>query len=84
MFILALLRVPKWKPPKCPPTGQSTNKLVRPCHETLLSTLSPLRVNLQAANFKNCECASGSSKEPEPVPSASDVSNTAARPPSLS
>ena len=39
-----------------------------------------LHVNLQAANFQRCECASDSSKEPEPVPSMSDVSETAAGP----
>ena len=42
--------------------------------------VSPLRVNLQAVNFQRCECASGSSKEPDPGPSASGVSETAACP----
>ena len=42
--------------------------------------VSPLRANLQAVNFQICECASGSSKEPDPGPSASGVSETAACP----
>ena len=39
-------------------------------------------MNSQVANYQKCESASGSSKELEPVPSASDVSETAACPPS--
>ena len=32
-------------------------------------TVSPLHTNLQVANFQRCKRVSGSSKEPEPVPS---------------
>ena len=39
-------------------------------------------MNLQVANFQRCEHASCSSKEPEPVSSASGVSEIAACPPS--
>ena len=39
-------------------------------------------MHLQAANFQRCECVSGSSEEPEPVPPTSGVSETAACPPS--
>ena len=43
-------------------------------------TVSPLHANLQVANFQRCKCASGSSREPDPVPPTSGVSETAARP----
>ena len=43
---------------------------------------SHLHMNLQTADFERCECASGSSKEPEPMPSASGVSEPLAYPPS--
>ena len=35
-------------------------------------------MNLQLANFQRCKCVSGSSKELEPVPSPSDMSEIAA------
>ena len=38
-----------------------------------INTVSPLHTNLQVANFQRCECASGSSKEPEPVPGMSEI-----------
>ena len=47
----------------------------------IFSTVSPLHTNLQFVNFQRCERASGSSKEPEPVPSASGLSEIAACPP---
>ena len=40
----------------------------------------PLHTNLQAVNFQRWKCASGSSKKPEPVPSASGMSEIAACP----
>ena len=43
-------------------------------------TVSSLHTNLQEANFQRCKHASGSSKEPEPVPSMSGLSSAAARP----
>ena len=43
---------------------------------------SHLHTNLQTANFERYECASSSSKEPEPMPSASGVSELLACPPS--
>ena len=43
--------------------------------------VSPLCTNLQVTKLR-CECASGSSKEPEPVPSASGMTDIAACPPS--
>ena len=46
------------------------------------SMVSPLHTNLQVANFQRCERASGSIKEPEPVPATSGVSEIAACPPS--
>ena len=61
------------------------------------STVSPLHTNLQVENFQRCEHATTqtsvdrffkradrteSSKEPEPVPSTSGVSEIAAHPPS--
>lgn len=49
---------------------------------TLIITASPLYTKLQVVNFQRYECASDSSKEPKPVPSTSDVSDIAARPPS--
>ena len=39
-------------------------------------------MNFHVANVQRCECATGSSKEPEPVPSMSDVSEISACPPS--
>jgi len=39
-------------------------------------------MNLHVANVQRCECATGSNKEPELVPSMSDVSEIAACPPS--
>ena len=36
----------------------------------------------EVANFQRSNCAPGSSKEPDPVPPTSAVSETAARPPS--
>ena len=50
--------------------------------KSYMHTVSPLHTNLQAANFQRCERASGSSKEPQPVPSTSGVSEIAACPPS--
>ena len=41
----------------------------------------PLHTNRQGANLQRWERASGSSEEPEPVPSTSGVSEIAARPP---
>ena len=46
------------------------------------NAVSPLHMNFQVANFQRCEHASGSTKEPEPVPSMSGMSETAAYPPS--
>ena len=48
--------------------------------ETFLNRVSTLHMNLQVVNFQRCKCASGSSKEPEPVPSMSGVSEIAACP----
>ena len=41
------------------------------------STGSPQHANLQVVNFQRYECASGSSKEPEPMPSTSGMSEIA-------
>ena len=46
------------------------------------NTVSPLHTNPQVSNFQRCEHASNSSKEPGPVPSMSDMSETAVCPPS--
>ena len=48
----------------------------------VFNTISPLHMNLQVANFQRCECASGFSKEPEPVLSTQGMSEIAACPPS--
>ena len=45
-------------------------------------TVSSLHTNIQVESFQRCERASGSSKEPEPVPSTSGMSEIAACPPS--
>ena len=39
-------------------------------------------MNFHIVNFQRCECASGSSKESEPVPTMSGMSKIAACPPS--
>ena len=46
------------------------------------STGSPQHTNLQVVDCQRCKCASGSSKEPEPMPPTSGVSETAVCPPS--
>ena len=47
-----------------------------------LYAVSPVHTNLQIVKFQRFTCVSGSSKEPEPVPSISDMSEIAACPPS--
>ena len=51
-------------------------------HLWIKGTVSPLHTNLQVVNFQRYERSSGSSKEPEPVPSTSGMSEIAACPPS--
>ena len=52
-------------------------------HQTSVKyTVSPLHTNLQVTNCQRCAHASGSSKEPEQVPSMSGMSETVACPPS--
>ena len=46
-------------------------------------TVNPLHTNVQIMNFQRWKCISGSSKEPEPVPSMSGMSEIAACPPLL-
>ena len=73
----------------CPfgPRGGNSSTVIpqwvslHPAH-IFANTVSPLHTNLQVVNFQRCERASGSSKEPEPLPSMSGVSDTAACPPS--
>ena len=43
------------------------------------TTVSPLHTNLQVSNFQRGKHASGPTKEPEPVPSTSGVSEIALR-----
>ena len=47
-----------------------------------LYAVSPLHMNLQVMKFQRFTHVSGSSKEPEPVPSISGMSEIAACPPS--
>ena len=64
--------------------GGFASFLLNPCNHLNYSRGSPLHTNLQGANLQRPERASGSSEEPEPVPSTSGVSGIAARPPPLS
>ena len=52
------------------------------CKKSLMqgNTVSPLHMKLQVVNFQRCKRASGSSKEPEPLPSTSGMSEIAAWP----
>ena len=45
---------------------------------SIRSTVSRLHTNLQVVSFQRCKCTSGSSKEPEPVPSNPGVSEIVA------
>ena len=65
-----------------PSLSTESMNLGPPCVLFASSTVSPPHTNLQVTNFQRCERASDSSKEPKPVPSTSDVSDTAACPPS--
>ena len=47
-----------------------------------VSTVIPLQMTLQGVRFQRCKCAFGPSKESEPMPSASGMSEIAACPPS--
>ena len=58
--------------------GGFASFLLSPCNHLNCSRGSPLHTNLQGANLQRWERASGSSEEPEPVPSTSGVSGIAA------
>ena len=63
-----------------PSLSTESMNLGPPCVLFAGSTVSPPHTNLQVTNFQRCEHASDSSKEPKPLPSTSDVSDTAACP----
>ena len=70
-----------------PPKIQSFHSWIF-TQEKRTHTISPLPKNLQFANSQRCERASGSRREPEPLPSASEIAvflltPTAHSPPSL-